>query len=45
MDVQPAIRGLQQIITEWKRYDVEPGDIPSRVRRKMTRIARTAVGL
>jgi SAM-dependent methyltransferase len=45
MDVQPEIRGLQQIITEWKRYDVEPGDMPSRMRRKMSRIARTAVGL
>jgi SAM-dependent methyltransferase len=40
---QPAIRTLQQIITEWKREPVQPIGLPSRVRRKVGRIAR-AVG-
>jgi hypothetical protein len=37
---QPAIRALQQIITEWKRQPVQPVDLPSRVRRRVGRIAR-----
>jgi len=43
-DVQPSMRALQQTITEWKRQPAEPADLPSRVRRKVTRIAKTAVG-
>jgi SAM-dependent methyltransferase len=41
---QPAIRALQQIITEWKRESAEPAGIPARVRRRVTRLAKTAVG-
>jgi SAM-dependent methyltransferase len=43
-DVQPVIRALQQIIAEWKREPAAPRGLPSRVSRKVTRMARSAVG-
>jgi SAM-dependent methyltransferase len=42
--VQPILRDLQQIVTEWLRDPEVPADLPSRVRRKVRRIARSAVG-
>jgi len=44
-EVQPALRGMQQIITDWKREPGRPAGIPTRVRRKVGRIAKSAVGL
>jgi SAM-dependent methyltransferase len=43
-DAQPILRDLQQLITEWQREPEAPADLPSRVRRKVRRLARTAVG-
>jgi len=43
-DAQPLIRDLQQVVTEWQRPAAAPASLPARVRRKVTRIARTAVG-
>jgi hypothetical protein len=40
---QPIIRELQQIVTEWQRPG-PPATLPARVRRKVRRIAKTAVG-
>jgi SAM-dependent methyltransferase len=42
--VQPILRDLQQIVTEWLRDPEVPADLPSRVRRKVRRITRSAVG-
>lgn len=38
-DVQPLIRDLQQIVTEWQRVSSAPASLPARVRRKVKRLA------
>lgn len=43
-EVHPILRDLQQIVTEWLREPDMPADLPSRVKRKVRRIARSAVG-
>src|SRR3954468_5488371 len=37
-EVQPLIRDLQHIVTDWQREPEVPADLPSRVRRKVSRI-------
>jgi SAM-dependent methyltransferase len=41
---QPILRDLQQIVTEWLREPEMPADLSSRVKRKVRRLAKTAVG-
>ena len=43
-EVQPILRDLQHIVTEWLREPEAPADLPARVRRKVYRIAKNAVG-
>jgi SAM-dependent methyltransferase len=43
-ETQPILRDLQQLITDWLREPELPADLPSRVKRKVRRLARTAVG-
>lgn len=44
-EVQPLIRNLQHIIADWQRVVTGPAGLPTRVRRKVTRVAKAAVGL
>lgn len=41
-EVEPLMREFQQLITEWQREPETPADLPSRVRRKVRRIAMGA---
>jgi SAM-dependent methyltransferase len=43
-DFQPMLRGFQQIVADWLREPETPADLPARVRRKVYRMARGAVG-
>ena len=43
-EVQPILRDVQHIVTEWLREPQVPADLPARVRRKVYRIAKNAVG-
>jgi SAM-dependent methyltransferase len=42
--VEAIVRDLQQIVADWQRSAAAPAGLPARVRRKVSRIARTAVG-
>ncbi len=43
-EVQARIRELQQILADWQRGASAPASFPARVRRKVKRMARSAVG-
>jgi SAM-dependent methyltransferase len=43
-EVQPRIRELQQILADWLRTSSAPASLPARVRYKVKRIAKGAVG-
>ncbi len=43
-EVQPRIRELQQITSDWQRGSSAPASLPARVRRKVSRMAHRAVG-